>query len=69
MSEISGNFVSFITALILLYTPVKNLGNNLNAVQFSFFSIERIFEVLDSVPEIRDNLRIKSLKILHTIQP
>ncbi len=26
----------------------------LNAVQFSFFSIERIFEVLDSVPEIRD---------------
>ena len=50
----SGNFVSFITALILLYTPVKNLGNNLNAVQFSFFSIERIFEVLDSVPEIRD---------------
>lgn len=50
----SGNFVSFITALILLYTPVKNLGNNLNAVQFSFFSIEKIFEVLDSVPEIRD---------------
>jgi len=50
----SGNFVSFITALILLYTPVKNIGNNLNAVQFSFFAIEKISEVLDSVPEIRD---------------
>lgn len=50
----SGNFVSFITALILLYTPVKNIGNNLNAVQFSFFAIEKIFEVLDSVTEIRD---------------
>lgn len=50
----SGNFVSFITALILLYTPVKNIGNNLNAVQFSFFAIEKIFEVLDSVPEIKD---------------
>lgn len=50
----SGNFVSFITALILLYTPVKNIGNNLNAVQFSFFSIERIFGILDSIPEIRD---------------
>ena len=50
----AGNFVSFITALILLYTPVKNIGNNLNAVQFSFFSIEKIFEVLDSIPEIRD---------------
>ncbi|MCD7780065.1 MAG: ABC transporter ATP-binding protein/permease, partial [Candidatus Gastranaerophilales bacterium] len=50
----SGNFVSFITALILLYTPVKNIGNNLNAVQFSFFAIEKIFDVLDSVPAIRD---------------
>ena len=50
----SGNFVSFITALILLYTPVKNIGNNLNAVQFSFFSIEKIFEVLDSTPDIKD---------------
>ncbi len=50
----SGNFVSFITALILLYTPVKSIGNNLNDVQFSFFSIERIFNVLDSVPEIID---------------
>ncbi len=50
----SGNFVSFITALILLYTPVKNIGNNLNAVQFSFFSIEKIFKVLNSISEIRD---------------
>ena len=50
----SGNFVSFITALILLYTPVKNIGNNLNAVQFSFFSIERIFDILDMVPAIRN---------------
>lgn len=50
----SGNFVSFITALILLYTPVKNLGNNLNSVQFSFFAIEKIFDILDKIPEIRD---------------
>lgn len=50
----SGNFVSFITALILLYTPIKNLGNNLNAVQFSFLAIERIFDVLNSTPAIID---------------
>lgn len=61
----SGNFVSFITALILLYTPVKNIGNNLNAVQFSFFSIEKIFEVLDSVPEIRDKENAIELKREH----
>ena len=50
----SGNFVSFITALILLYTPVKNLGSNLNSVQLSFFAIERVFKILDRVPAIRD---------------
>lgn len=57
----SGNFVSFITALILLYTPVKNIGNNLNAVQFSFFSIERIFEILDAVPSIKNKENAKTL--------
>ncbi len=62
----SGNFVSFITALILLYTPVKNIGNNLNAVQFSFFSIERIFEVLDSVPAIRNKENAKVLGREHS---
>ena len=62
----SGNFVSFITALILLYTPVKNIGNNLNSVQFSFFAIERIFEVLDSVPAIRDKDNAISLDRKHT---
>lgn len=63
----SGNFVSFITALILLYTPVKNIGNNLNQVQFSFFSIEKIFVVLDSVPAIRDKENPQTLNREHSI--
>lgn len=62
----SGNFVSFITALILLYTPVKNIGNNLNAVQFSFFAIEQIFEKLDTIPEIRNKENAKTLNNDHS---
>ena len=50
----SGNFVSFITALIMLYTPIKNLGNNFNAVQFSFMAIERVFGILKQKPAIVD---------------
>lgn len=50
----SGNFVSFITALIMLYTPLKNIGNNFNQVAFSFLAIERVFGILDSVPKIID---------------
>lgn len=62
----SGNFVSFITALILLYTPVKNIGNNLNAVQMSFFAIEQIFEKLDTIPSIRNKENAKTLGREHT---
>lgn len=50
----SGNFVSFITALIMLYTPIKNLGNNINSVQISFLAIERVFKILDSTPSVKD---------------
>ena len=63
----SGNFVSFITALILLYTPVKNIGNNLNAVQLSFFAIEQIFEKLDMIPAIRDKENAKVLSGNHSV--
>ena len=58
----AGNFVSFITALIMLYTPIKNLGNNFNAVQFSFLAIERIFSILDTVPAIKDKEKAVELK-------
>ena len=58
----SGNFVSFITALIMLYTPIKNLGNNFNAVQFSFMAIERVFGMLNLKPEIVDKAEAKELK-------
>ena len=50
----SGNFVSFITALIMLYTPIKNIGKNFSAVQVSFLAIERIFEILQLKPAISD---------------
>ena len=50
----AGNFVSFLTAMIMLYTPVRNLGNNYNAVQISLLAIERVFEILDSQPTIAD---------------
>ena len=50
----SGNFVSFITALVMLYQPMKSLNNNLKDVQFSFMAIERVYEILETVPKIRD---------------
>ncbi len=50
----AGSFVSFITALILLYNPIKNIGNNFNQVQLSFLAIESIFDTMKEESPIKD---------------
>jgi len=58
----SGNFVSFITALILLYSPIKSIGKNYNAMQVSFLAIERVVEILETEPTIFDKPNAVTLK-------
>ncbi len=50
----SGSFVSFIAALVMLYTPIKSIGNNFNSVQMSLLAMERVFTALERVPEIKN---------------
>lgn len=57
----SGNFVAFIAALMMLYTPLKSVGNNYIAIQNSFLAIDRIFEILDLHPNINDQPTAKNL--------
>ena len=49
-----GGFVSFISALLMLYTPVKALGNNITSLQMSFMAMERVFEMLEREPQIKN---------------
>ena len=58
----SGNFLTFITALILLYTPIKSIGKNYNAMQVSFLAIERVVEILETEPTIFDKPNAVTLK-------
>ncbi len=58
----TGAFVSFITALLLLYNPLKHIGNQFNKVQFSFMAIERCFSLLERTPPIRDKENAVELK-------
>ena len=58
----SGNFVAFLAALIMLYTPLKSVGNNYVAIQNSFMAIDRIFAILDLQPSIKDSQTAKELK-------
>ena len=48
----AGSFASFITSLLLLYKPVKTLGNTLTGIQKIFVAMGRVFELFDITPEI-----------------
>lgn len=61
----SGSFVSFLAALIMLYTPMKSMGSTYNSVLLSFLAIERVFEVLDSVPAIQDKSNAIKMPVKH----
>ncbi|MCY4006274.1 MAG: ABC transporter ATP-binding protein [Rhodobacteraceae bacterium] len=49
-----GQFMSFFTAVILLFDPVKRLGNLLSAWQNLKVALERIYAVYSSTPTIID---------------
>ncbi|MDR2391894.1 MAG: ABC transporter ATP-binding protein, partial [Planctomycetota bacterium] len=49
-----GAFVSFLATLLMLYTPMKGIGGNYTAIQFSFQAIGRILNVLNRQPGIID---------------
>jgi ATP-binding cassette, subfamily B, bacterial MsbA len=46
------NFSAFVGALLLLYTPIKTLGNTSVNLQQSFYAMERVFALLDTQPAI-----------------
>lgn len=60
----SGNFVSFITALIMLYTPIKGLGNNAKSMQTALLALERVvknLEAPDYIVDKKDAIEFKNL--------
>ncbi len=50
----SGGLASFVTSLLLLYKPVKTMGNTLTGIQTLFVALGRTFELFDMQPEIKD---------------
>ena len=51
----TGSFASFITSLLLLYKPVKTLGQDLTGIQSIFVALSRVFELFDLNTRIVDN--------------
>jgi subfamily B ATP-binding cassette protein MsbA len=49
-----GTFFSFLTALIMIYEPIKNISKVNNPIQHGLAAATRVFNVLDVRPEIAD---------------
>ena len=59
-----GKFASFLAALIMLYKPMKNLGDTLTAIQQFFVSLSRVFELFDLETEIKDKENAEDIKCI-----
>ncbi len=61
----SGSFAAFVTSLLLLYRPIKSMGNTMAGMQGSFVAMNRVMEVFDMEPTIKDNpnaVKINTIK-------
>jgi subfamily B ATP-binding cassette protein MsbA len=50
-----GAFFSFFTALFMLFAPVSKLSNVYNKIQQAMAAAARVFEILDTPPDIADS--------------
>ncbi len=62
----AGSFASFVTSLLLLYKPVKNLGGTLTDLQTTFVALGRVFELFDLVPHIKNIENAKHMNGLNS---
>ncbi|MBN1382093.1 MAG: lipid A export permease/ATP-binding protein MsbA [Deltaproteobacteria bacterium] len=59
-----GNFFSFLTALIMLYEPIKRLTNVNNTIQQGIAGAQRVFSVIDTIPDIQNSEKAVELPII-----
>ena len=60
-NQTPGTFFKFLAALLLLYEPVKRLTNVNNTIQSGIAGAERVFSIIDRVPDIIDKSEAMNL--------
>lgn len=63
----AGGFASFVTSLLLLYKPVRTMGNTLTSLQNVFVSIARVFELFDLESSLKEPKEPKDFKFENNI--
>ena len=70
-----GAFFSFLTALFMLYTPIKRLSSLYNSLQIAIAASERIFFLLDQkptiiggekeIPEVIESIEFENVELMY----
>jgi subfamily B ATP-binding cassette protein MsbA len=60
-SSTPGTFATFLAAAMMLYEPVKRLTNVNNSINRGIAGAERVFSIIDRVPDIEDKPRAIAL--------
>lgn len=60
-SSTPGTFFSFLTALLMLYAPLKSLSGVHNTIQEGLAAAQRVFGLLDLEPAIKDRVDAREL--------
>ena len=60
----SGSLIAFLVYTVNITTPVTRLGNVYGSIQRAVAAAERVFEVLDTLPEIQDDFDAKELPVV-----
>jgi subfamily B ATP-binding cassette protein MsbA len=58
----AGAFVSFLAALMMLYTPLKGMGGTYSNIVMSVMAIERVFEMMNVEPSVKNREGAKELR-------
>ena len=59
-----GDFFSFMTAILMLYAPIRDLSKVNLEVQEGLAAATRVFELLDTAPDIKEEERASSLPLI-----
>ncbi|MCC6848907.1 MAG: lipid A export permease/ATP-binding protein MsbA [Deltaproteobacteria bacterium] len=59
-----GSFLAFLTAMFLLYEPFKRLSKSNATIQQGVAGAERVFELLDTAPEVVDRPGARALSAM-----
>jgi ATP-binding cassette, subfamily B, bacterial MsbA len=61
----AGSFFSFITALLMAYEPMKRLAKLNSGLQTGLAGAERMYQVLDTLPDINEKPDARDLEVKH----